>query len=170
MIRFINNFRLKKKLKLKFPTLEIRGLCSIDFIDNLKMGEFCFINSGANFNCQGGISIGKNVIFGQEVMIQSSSHDYKGNYIPYGDKMILQEVIIEDHVWIGSRVTILPGVTIGEGSIIGAGSIVTKNTDKYSINVGSPAKVVNYRDKSKFKKLKKNKLFYQEYIFNRRNR
>lgn len=170
MITFINSFITKKKLKSKFPTLEIRGSCSIDFIDNLKISDFCFINSGANFNCQGGITIGKNVIFGQEVMIQSSTHDYKGNYIPYGEMMVLKKVIIEDHVWIGSRVIILPGVTIGEGSIIGAGSIVTKDTNKYSINVGSPAKVVNYRDKDKFENLKMNKQFYQEYIFKKRNK
>lgn len=31
-------------------------------------------------------------------------------------------VTIEDHVWIASRVTILPGVTIGRGAVVAAGA------------------------------------------------
>ncbi|WP_279145834.1 DapH/DapD/GlmU-related protein, partial [Clostridium tyrobutyricum] len=61
-----------------------------------------------------------------------------------------KEVVIEDDVWIGEMVCILPGVRIGKGSIIGAGAIVTKNIPKYSIAVGNPAKVVknyNFNDK-----------------------
>ncbi len=36
-----------------------------------------------------------------------------------------QPIIIDDDVWIGARVTILPDVHIGSHSIIGAGSIVS---------------------------------------------
>ncbi|MBL4677498.1 MAG: hypothetical protein JKY70_15040 [Mucilaginibacter sp.] len=51
-------------------------------------------------------------------------------------------VIIEDNVWIGETVSVLPGVTIGKGSIIGASAVVTKNIPPYSIAVGNPAKVI----------------------------
>jgi acetyltransferase-like isoleucine patch superfamily enzyme len=34
-------------------------------------------------------------------------------------------VVVEHHVWIGSRVIILPGVHIGHHAAIGAGSVVT---------------------------------------------
>ena len=54
-------------------------------------------------------------------------------------------VIIEDDVWIGSRVTILPGVTIGEGSVIGASAVVAKSVPPYSVVVGNPAKIVKTR-------------------------
>lgn len=36
-------------------------------------------------------------------------------------------VIIEDNVWIGEGVCILPNVTIGRNSIVGANSVVTNN-------------------------------------------
>ena len=52
---------------------------------------------------------------------------------------------IENDVWIGAGCTVLTGVTIGEGSIIGSGSIVTKDIPKYSIAIGSPAKVIKNR-------------------------
>ena len=34
------------------------------------------------------------------------------------------KVVIEDDVWMGSRVIVLPGVTIGKGSVIGTGVVV----------------------------------------------
>lgn len=55
-----------------------------------------------------------------------------------------KEVIIEEDVWIGSRVTILMGVTVGRGATIAAGSVVTKDVPPYSIVGGVPAKVIKY--------------------------
>ena len=54
-------------------------------------------------------------------------------------------VVIEDDVWIGGRVTILPGVHIATGSIIGAGSVVTKNVEPYTIVGGNPAHFLKKR-------------------------
>ena len=36
------------------------------------------------------------------------------------------EVVIDDYVVIGTRVTILPGVHIGKGAVIASGAVVTK--------------------------------------------
>lgn len=49
---------------------------------------------------------------------------------------------IEDEVWLGGHVTILPGVTIGRGSIIGAGSVVTKDVPAGVVAAGNPCKVL----------------------------
>ena len=54
-------------------------------------------------------------------------------------------VIIENDVWIGANVIILPGVTIHEGSIIAAGAVVTKDVECYTIVAGNPAKVIKKR-------------------------
>ena len=51
-------------------------------------------------------------------------------------------VVIDDNVWIGDKVSIMPGVHIGEGSIIAANAVVTKNIPPYSIAAGVPAKVI----------------------------
>ena len=53
---------------------------------------------------------------------------------------------IEDNVWIGEGVCILPGVTIGSGSIVGAGSVVTKSLPPHTISVGNPAKPIKRYD------------------------
>lgn len=56
-----------------------------------------------------------------------------------------QDVIVEDDVWIGCRVTILMGVTVGRGSTIAAGSVVTKDVPPYSIVGGVPAKFIKFQ-------------------------
>jgi maltose O-acetyltransferase len=57
-------------------------------------------------------------------------------------------VVVEDDVWIGARVIILPGVTIGTGSILGAGSVVAHSVPAYSVVVGNPGTVVKCRKSS----------------------
>ena len=50
--------------------------------------------------------------------------------------------MVEDNVWIGGGVIILPGVTIGRNSVIGAGSVVTRSVPGNSLAFGNPCKVV----------------------------
>lgn len=66
---------------------------------------------------------------------ESSSH--------INDDMI--DVIVEEDVWIGADVVLLPGVNLGRGGIIGAGSVVRNSTPPYSIVIGNPAKVVGFK-------------------------
>lgn len=55
-------------------------------------------------------------------------------------------LVIENDVWIGDRVTVLPNCkSIGNGAIVGAGSVVTKDIPAYAIVVGNPAEVKRFR-------------------------
>lgn len=49
----------------------------------------------------------------------------------------------------GVNCSIMPGVTLAEGSILGANSLLTKDTEPWTIYVGSPAKPVKIRDRVK---------------------
>lgn len=57
-----------------------------------------------------------------------------------------QPVTLEDGVWVGARVIILPGVTIGQGAIIGAGSVVTRDVPARTIAAGNPARIIRTLD------------------------
>lgn len=58
-------------------------------------------------------------------------------------------VVIEDDVWLGARVIVLPGIRIGRGAVVGAGAIVTKDVPPYAVCVGNPARIVRYRNDPK---------------------
>jgi len=49
-------------------------------------------------------------------------------------------IIIENDVWIGRGVTLLPGAQICNGAVVGAFSIVAGTIPPYTIAVGNPAK------------------------------
>ena len=60
---------------------------------------------------------------------------------------------IEDYVWLGGNVTVLPGVTIGAGAVIGAGSVVVKDIPPRVVAAGNPCRVIREltdRDKTGF--------------------
>lgn len=55
-------------------------------------------------------------------------------------------LVIEDDVWIGHNVMILPGCKfIGRGAIVGAGAVVTRNVPPYTIVAGNPARPLRAR-------------------------
>ena len=61
-----------------------------------------------------------------------------------GDTAI-EPVIIEDDVWLGRNVVIMPGVHIAKGAIVGAGAVVTKDVPAYAVVGGVPAKIIQSR-------------------------
>ena len=109
--------------------------------ENVSIGPGCAVNAECWFEGHGRIVIGRDCLFGSQVMILTSDHaiDPDGQVsrsATYG------EVHIKDRCWIGTRVMIMPGVTIGEGTVIGAGALVTKDCDPGAVYVGVPAKRV----------------------------
>ena len=60
----------------------------------------------------------------------------------------IKDILIDDHVWLGHWVIVLPGVRIGKHAIIVAGAVVIKDVPDYAIAVGVPAKVIRYRKKN----------------------
>ena len=127
---------------------------------NITIGPNCAINKNVLLDGRGGIlEIGKNVDIAQETNIWTLQHDVHSDY----HKEKGGEVIIEDYVWIASRVTILPGVRIGKGAVVASNSVVTKDVEKLSIVAGVPAKKIGER-KSKLKYKIKYKPPFDSYL------
>lgn len=55
------------------------------------------------------------------------------------------KIIIEENVFLGTRVIITKPVTIGKNSIVAAGSVVTKDIPSNEIWGGVPAKLIKKR-------------------------
>lgn len=121
-----------------------------DFFTGWEVEVGDYSSLGVNCSLPFNVKVGKDVMMAPEVMIIGENHES----VALDRPMRLQgtkpapPVRIEDDVWIGTRVVILPGVTIGRGAIIGAGSIVTKDVPPYAICGGVPARVLKYRNET----------------------
>lgn len=51
-------------------------------------------------------------------------------------------VRIEDNVYIGPGVIVLPNVTIGHGAVVTAGSVVSRSIPPQTLALGNPAKPI----------------------------
>ncbi|MEK5449404.1 acyltransferase [Paenibacillus sp. FSL R7-0331] len=113
------------------------------------MGENTFPNLGfqSTSNGEALVFIGNNVSIAPNVTLIPDSSANNGDKIKslsYVSEKLSKKskIIIQDEVWIGANVTILPGVKIGTCSIIGAGSIVNKDVESYCIYAGVPARKI----------------------------
>lgn len=115
-----------------------------DFGKNTVVGDRTFINAGCKFQDQGGIHIGCDCLIGHNATLCTINHaqdpDRRGD-------MEFRPIRIEDKVWLGANVTVLPGVTIGEGAIVAAGAVVTKDVAPRIIVGGVPAKFIKKIEK-----------------------
>lgn len=115
----------------------------------LSIGNGTSIGEMNNIRAAGGeIIIGEKCILSQYITIVAANHLIsKDQYmIDQAWDTSKNKVVIHDDVWIGSHAQIMPGVTIGKGAIIAAGATVTKDVEPYAIMLGSPAKLLRYRE------------------------
>jgi acetyltransferase-like isoleucine patch superfamily enzyme len=114
------------------------------FGNNFQMNDYVHITAMES------VIIGNNVLMASKIYISDCSHgsycggenDCHPNTIPADRPLFAKPVVIEDNVWLGEFVSILPGVTIGKGTVVGANSVVSRSLPAYVIAVGSPAKPI----------------------------
>jgi len=118
--------------------------------DNVTIGDNCYLGDGVHlYAWHEKITLGDNVLIAAGTKIITRKHDFSNDLLSIAEQGYTNApVIIEDDVWIGFNVVILPGVVIGEGSIIGAGAVVTKSVKPYSIMGGVPARLIRKRKKT----------------------
>jgi len=158
IIQYLPNSRFTKfgnKIRVFYLSrvLRILRFSKETFIENkvyignakqIKIGEGVQINE--NVFIQGAI-IGNYVMIAPNVSLLANMHKHDRKDIPMTKqgKVTGEQVIIEDDVWLGRNVTVMPGIKIGKGSIIAAGAVVTKDVPPYAIYGGVPAKFIKNR-------------------------
>jgi acetyltransferase-like isoleucine patch superfamily enzyme len=109
----------------------------------LIIEENVIVGSHANIRAAGGkIFIGRNSMLAQHISLIAANHTISSDllYRELNWDESKTGIHIDENVWIGTGVTILPGCSIGKNSVIGAGSVVTKNVPESEIWAGIPAK------------------------------
>ena len=125
--------------------LQVKGTWDViygcDFIcfenSELIVGSAVF-NSDVKIRCKKKITIGHHVLISHDVTLM----DTDSHYIEQEGFEVTKPIKIGDHVWIGTKATILKGVTIGNGAIVAAGALVTRDVPPHALVAGVPARVI----------------------------
>lgn len=113
----------------------------------ITIGDNVSLNYDCHIGCVNRITIGDNVLMGSRVFITDHFHgEINGDVLatPPSLRRVTSRgpVIIEDNVWLGEGVAIMPNVRIGRDSIVGANAVVTKDVPARCVVGGVPAKVI----------------------------
>ena len=115
----------------------------------ITIGHDVQVNDSVHIAAIQSVSIGNRVLIASRVFITDHNHgSYSGEQqdsphtAPAARRLHAAPVLIEDDVWIGENVAILPGVTIGRGAVIGTNAVVTRDVPAFTIAVGAPARVI----------------------------
>jgi carbonic anhydrase/acetyltransferase-like protein (isoleucine patch superfamily) len=112
----------------------------------LEIGDRTYVNHRCSFAVSRRITIGRDVYIATNVRFLDSP----GHPLDPAERLAkrppppesVRPITVEDNVWIGMDVVVLPGVTIGEGSVIATGAVVTKDVPPYTLAGGVPARPV----------------------------
>ncbi len=133
--------------------------------NNVRIDDFCILS--------GNISLGSNIhisaycaLYGSEgilfedytgmspySVIYSAMDDFSGDYLigPIHDikstNVIGGPVFVKKYSQIGTKSVVFPNLTLNEGCVIGANSLVLHDIKPWTINIGSPTKVLKIRNK-----------------------
>ncbi len=151
-----NYFVVENFEMLKFENDVVIGPYNVFFILNydksvsnsgLYVKEGTYIGEQNNIRAAGArIFIGRKCLISQQVSLIAANHEIKkGHFIKDQPWASSGDINIEDDVWIGCGVQVMPGVTIGKGAVVAAGSVVTKSVDPYTVVAGVPAKKISER-------------------------
>lgn len=171
IIEIIRNALLINYLRLKYPSIEIKGKtivekgCKIICVDGGKLlldsayistGSFLIAYKGANLEikksfvgracviaAQNSIKIMEDCELAEMVVVRDQNHKHNLTSTKVPEQGFnTGEIIIKSNVWVGAKATILRGVVIGSNSVVGAHSLVNKSVPESTVSVGIPARKV----------------------------
>lgn len=157
ILKRLSNLIIHNKYPNIHKTANIGRSAVVHVPRNLYMAERTNINKDAvimNVHAKfimkrlSGAAIGLTVVTGNHMSIpgmpfKDVTDEIKLNADAWDE--LDKDVVVDEDVWIGSHVTLLPGTHVGRGAILGAGSVVRGSVPPYAIVIGNPAKVVGFR-------------------------
>jgi carbonic anhydrase/acetyltransferase-like protein (isoleucine patch superfamily) len=109
---------------------------------SISIGNSSALSNNVSVIAAKSVRIGRQCLIGDSVFVMDCDFHEVNPLLRESSSGSSAPVIIEDNVWLGSRVLILKGVTIGKNSVVAAGAVVSKSLPANVVAAGVPAKVV----------------------------
>lgn len=117
------------------------------FIGTITLGDYIHIAGYTGLHAsQGSITMGSFSTLSSRVAVYAASDDYSGeamtnSVVPsHLTHTISSDIVIEEHVIVGTGSTLLPGAILQEGTAVGAMSLVKSKLEPWAIYAGVPCK------------------------------
>ena len=120
---------LKPHINIKYPW-------------KISIGENAWIGENVWLDSLGKITIGANACLSQGALLLCGNHNYKKSSFD----LIVNDIILEDGVWIGAKAVVCGGVVAKSHSVLTSGSVATSTLEPYSVYQGNPAVKVKERE------------------------
>lgn len=104
---------------------------------DLEIGEGCFITGGSRIAC--GVRLGDFVNINGSMICGGATI---GSYSTATGYTVVEEAVVGEGVFIGSKAVITEGCTVGEWSQVSAGSVVTQDIRPFVTVFGMPAQEI----------------------------
>lgn len=157
IVKHFIDVALDENYKNVHPTSYVAHDVNVTVPDNLILEEHCSLGPGAKIlNLRAKFIMKKYSFSGPDLMVVTGNHmavigipmkfvDDKMKDQLDVENVYDKDVVVDEDVWLGGRVTLLSGVHIGRGCLVCAGAVVTKDMPPYSVVGGVPAKVIKFR-------------------------
>lgn len=89
----------------------------------VRLGAGCYVN-GLTITAAADVTIGPGCLLGDAVITSTNHHSVAADRTSSAARPRIAPVVIEENVWIGGRVVVLPGVTIGRDAVVAIASVV----------------------------------------------
>ncbi|MDQ6925587.1 MAG: acyltransferase [Candidatus Eremiobacteraeota bacterium] len=107
----------------------------------IEIGSNSYLN-GTRFGCSERITIGPHAILSDASIADTNAHSTHVDRHSPDAPIRVKPVVLEENVWLGSAVGVLPGTRIGRNSVVGYGAVCAGIYPANSIIAGNPARVV----------------------------
>lgn len=109
-----------------------------------KIGPHGGVGEGSVLS--GEVTIGAHVTMGPNCRFITGDHPIPPDHGNFRDmKPTHAPIHVEEDVFMGASVIVLPGVRIGRGAAVGAGAVVAKDVAPGALVVGNPAREIRRR-------------------------
>lgn len=157
LLRFIGSFYQKREFPYAHPTAQVPVSTHIYNCDNLILGERVSLGPNSEImNPRAKFIMKKWSFTARELLVVDGNHmsivgmplidvrDEDKDRLDVNHEFN-KDIVVDEDVWIGARVTLCAGCHISRGAIVAAGAVVTKEMPPYSVCGGVPAKFIKFK-------------------------